>query len=103
MIDPDREAFSTAPHDDEYAPVQDNDKDELDRLGRFDAEMGSGSNHPYEPASYDNAYARPHVEDEDDAPTYSAAGYRPNTVEPDADTSYAGANGGKAQFPHAPY
>ena len=72
MIDPDREAFSTVPHDDEYAPVHGNDKDELERLARFDSEVGSSS-HPYEPASYDNAYARPRVEDEDDTPSYSGA------------------------------
>ncbi|KFY30365.1 hypothetical protein V493_01962 [Pseudogymnoascus sp. VKM F-4281 (FW-2241)] len=103
MIDPDREAFSTTPHDDEYAPVHGNDKDELDRLGRFDSEMGAGSSsHPFEPASYDNAYVRPGA-DEHDSP-YSG-GYRPTTVEPDTDTSYGGggAAGGRAQFPNAPY
>lgn len=102
MIDPDREAFSTAPHDDEYAPVHGNDKDELDRLGRFDSELGGGSSsHPFEPASYDNAYARPGADDEHESP-YSG-GYRPSTVEPDTDTSYGGATGGRAQFPNAPY
>lgn len=38
-IDPDKEAFSTAPHDDEYAPVQSNDHDHEDHDhvgGEFD-------------------------------------------------------------------
>jgi len=56
MIDPDREAFSTAPHDDEYAPVGMNDKDHTH--GQHDDmhhEMDSGegsSNIPYDPTSY---------------------------------------------------
>lgn len=106
MIDPDREAFSTAPHDDEYAPIHANDKDDNDHLGRFESEVGAGRQ-PYEPASYENGYTRPQVDDEHDMPNYSGAssvgGYRPSTVEPDADTSYTGANGGRVQFPHAPY
>ncbi|KFX95522.1 hypothetical protein O988_05767 [Pseudogymnoascus sp. VKM F-3808] len=103
MIDPDREAFSTLPHDDEYAPVHGNDKDEIDRLGRFDSEMGGGSSsHPFEPASYDNAYARP-GNDDDDTLYSSAPSYRPATVEPDTDTSYGGAKAGRVQFPNAPY
>lgn len=102
MIDPDREAFSTLPHDDEYAPVHGNDKDDLDRLGRFDSEMGGGSSsHPFEPASYDNAYARPGADEEHESP-YSG-NYRPTTVTPDTDTSYGGSAGGRAQFPNAPY
>lgn len=103
MIDPDREAFSTTPHDDEYAPVHANDKDELDRLGRFDSELAGGSSsHPFEPASYDNAYARPGADDDDHESPYSG-GYRPSTVQPDTDTSYGGAAAGRAQFPNAPY
>lgn len=122
MIDPDRDAFSTAPHDDEYAPIHggggggDNDNDKHDHLGRFDSEMGLGrmgssSHHPYEPASYDSAYGRPHVEDDADAPPYSSIGSssgpygnRPTSAlsHQDMDTSYGGASG-RAQFPHAPY
>ncbi|KFY50630.1 hypothetical protein V496_09268 [Pseudogymnoascus sp. VKM F-4515 (FW-2607)] len=103
MIDPDREAFSTTPHDDEYAPVHGNDKDELDRLGRFDSELAGGSSsHPFEPASYDNAYARPGADDDEHESPYSG-GYRPSTVQPDTDTSYGGAAAGRAQFPNAPY
>ena len=48
MIDPDREAFSTAPHDDEYAPVHMNDKDHQDDM-HHEMDSGEGSNS----ASYD--------------------------------------------------
>jgi hypothetical protein len=50
MIDPDREAFSTAPHDDEYAPVHANDKDPDDMHHEMDG--GEGSSVPYDPTSY---------------------------------------------------
>ena len=53
MIDPDREAFSTAPHDDEYAPVHMNDKDHHgdDMHHEMDGSDGSAST-AYDPTSY---------------------------------------------------
>jgi hypothetical protein len=66
MIDPDRDAFSTAPHDDEYAPVHMNDND-----GHHEMEGGEAGH--YDPVSYgDEGAGRP---------------YMPPTVS-DADTSY---------------
>lgn len=52
MIDPDREAFSTAPHDDEYAPVHANDKDRHDDM-HHEMDSGEGSiAGSYDPTSY---------------------------------------------------
>jgi len=78
MIDPDKEAFSTTPHD-EYAPVHDTDDHEIHNAnspysGAGPSSMGGA---PYGDAayggapSYTGAYAPPRVEDEDT--TYSAA------------------------------
>jgi hypothetical protein len=51
-IDPDREAFSTAPHDDEYAPVHMNDKDHHDDM-HHEMDNGEGSSTvPYDPTSH---------------------------------------------------
>jgi hypothetical protein len=51
-IDPDREAFSTAPHDDEYAPVHMNDKDHHDDM-HHEIDNGEGSSTtPYDPTSH---------------------------------------------------
>jgi hypothetical protein len=100
MIDPDKEAFSTAPHDDEYAPVHhmDDDVHEMEPGDRFGAGPSSSSlgNH-YDVPSYD-------------APSYSG-GYQPPQVhdEPTGYTGYSGAAGstsdvgGRAQFPTARY
>jgi hypothetical protein len=108
MIDPDRDAFSTAPHDDEYAPIHAADKDDNDHLGRFDTELGGSDRNPYEPASYGNGYTRPHAEDEEhEMPIYSGAssvgGYGASTLEPDTDMSYTGASGSRVKFPTASY
>lgn len=91
MIDPDKEAFSTAPHDDEYAPVHDADDHEHEVPGYSGGEssqMGAGY--------------------EDPAPSYG--GYAPPRV--DDETAYAGYSGaqspqigptGRLQFPTARY
>jgi hypothetical protein len=71
MIDPDREAFSTAPHDDEYAPVHMNDKDDHHSLhpSEMDGGESSGASQPYDPTSYSSGgpgrvvYAPPTVSD----------------------------------------
>lgn len=53
MIDPDREAFSTAPHEDEYAAVHMNDKDHHDDMMHQEMDSGEGRNSaPYDPTSY---------------------------------------------------
>lgn len=100
MIDPDKEAFSTAPHDDEYAPVQhvDDDTHEMDPHDRFQAgtstsSMGNRYDLPsYEAPPYGGAYQPPQVHDE---PT-GYTGYSG----PAGSTSEAG---GRAQFPSGRY
>lgn len=104
MIDPDKEAFSTAPHDDEYAPVH---HDEHDEAGPSGSAYGSGVGAHHEEERYDGyggsggGYVPPTVHDE---PTGYGGAH---------DTGYAGAGGygaggaaggsGRAQFPSAPY
>lgn len=92
MIDPDKEAFSTAPHD-EYAPVHDTDDHEIHDA----APSYSGG----EPSTMGGGYA--------DAPAYGA--YAPPRVE-DENTAYTGYSGaqspgigptGRLQFPSARY
>src|SRR5277367_379825 len=73
MIDPDREAFSADPHDDDaYAPVHMNDGDDRAHSHSHPSEMdggeGSAVNDSYDPTSYSN----------DPTPPYSAA--RPGRV-----------------------
>lgn len=63
-IDPDKEAFSTAPHDDEYAPVHNTDDHELpDHEGSGYGGAASQSSR-YDANSYGSGYAPPHVSDE---------------------------------------
>jgi hypothetical protein len=60
MIDPDREAFSTAPHDDEYAPVHVNDRDHSSQHDDMHHEMDGGeglSDSQYDPTSYGDSRA----------------------------------------------
>jgi hypothetical protein len=95
MIDPDKEAFSTAPHDDEYAPVHNSDDHELgSSLGRRDHSpdrFGASSEVPsYNAPSYNTgSYVPPHVQDE---PT-GYTGYNNGNA----------ANNGRAQFPTGRY
>lgn len=91
QIDPDKEAFSTAPHDDEYAPVHNTDDHELPDH-EASAYGGSSAAAPYDANSYGGGYVPPTVHDE---PT----GY----------TGYSGAApvsssaSGRLQFPEARY
>lgn len=90
QIDPDKEAFSTAPHDDEYAPVHNADDHELPE--HESSAYGGSSSTPYDANSYGGGYVPPPVHDE---PT----GY----------TGYSGAApvnssaSGRVQFPEARY
>ena len=96
MIDPDKEAFSTAPHDDEYARVNDMDEHELPEHGG--SGYGAGS------SSMGSRY---------DVPSYTSGsgGYVPPQVhdEPTGYTGYTGSApvntgpGGRVQFPDARY
>jgi hypothetical protein len=94
MIDPDKEAFSTAPHDDEYAPVHNVDEHELP-----DHE---GSGYGAGPSSVGSRY---------DAPSYTSGNYVQPQVqdEPTGYTGYTGSApvntgpGGRLQFPDARY
>jgi hypothetical protein len=53
MIDPDREAFSTAPHGDEYAPVHMNENDQHDDMMHHDMDGGEDrTDASYDPTSY---------------------------------------------------
>ncbi|KAH8597011.1 hypothetical protein B0O99DRAFT_619134 [Bisporella sp. PMI_857] len=85
MIDPDKDAFSTAPHDDEYAPVH-NDDHEIpihSMNGPLDSHSYNQSSHTYQGPSdigAGNAY---------DPPQYGGA-YAPPSV--GEDTSYSGYN-----------
>jgi hypothetical protein len=97
MIDPDKEAFSTAPHDDEYAPVHNVDEHEIHDLDPMQPQYGAGpsSSHLGDEPSYSGGYG---------------GGYVPPTVH-DENTSYSGYSGatgtsdvgGRVQFPHARY
>jgi hypothetical protein len=93
MIDPDKEAFSTAPHD-EYAPVNDTDTHEI-----------HDANATYSGAESSTMGAAGYS----DAPTYAA--YAPPRVD-DENTAYMGYSGaqspgigpnGRLQFPNARY
>jgi len=91
MIDPDKDAFSTAPHDDDYAPVNNNDDTEIG--GRFGASDSLAT--PSEVPSYGT-------------PSYHSNGYIPPSVhdEPTGYTGYSGANtsnDGRATFPTGRY
>jgi hypothetical protein len=94
MIDPDKEAFSTAPHD-EYAPVHDTDDHEIHESAPT---YGGGESSAMGVAGYSDA-----------APSYGA--YAPPRVE-DENTAYTGYSGsqspgigptGRLQFPTARY
>jgi len=95
MIDPDKEAFSTAPHDDEYAPVHNVDEHEL-------PDHHEGSGYGAGSSSVGGGY---------DAPSYTSGGYQPPQVhdEPTGYTGYTGSApvntgpGGRLQFPDARY
>lgn len=120
MIDPDREAFSTAPHD-EYAPVHMNDSshqhDDDDDEMHGSAEGSSSA--PYDPTSYSSGggggagtaytgatgmgrgagrvvYAPPTVSD-------VGAGYRRYGAEDLEQGGYDGGEAGRVRFPAGNY
>jgi hypothetical protein len=113
MIDPDKEAFSAAPHDDEYGPMHGQEHEML-----HDAEHDEPSESHYDGYGGGGGYVPPTVHDEPTGygaePTgYGGAGalhdeptgYGGAGVEP---TRYGGAGGigghdGRAQFPSARY
>ena len=83
-IDPDKAAFSMAPHDEEaYAPVN---MDERDPLGNDEYASGAYGGAPYGAGRYD---------DDDEPDRFGAHSARPNPLF-ESDTSYGG--GG----PHRP-
>ena len=71
MIDPDRDAFSTAPHD-EYAPVHDTDDHDIHDVTGYSGAQPSTVGGGYGNTPIYGAYAAPRVEDEDTTyPGYS--------------------------------
>ena len=132
MIDPDKDAFSTAPHDDEYAPVQHDDHEiPIHSIGgpleshnynssssRYDepSNIGGGlGGHSYnEPSAIGGGHGASSYE----PPSYGG-GYIPPTVSEDTsyggyggshDTGYIGGNtaptvgdNGRVHFPAARY
>lgn len=97
--DPDKDAFSTAPHGEAYAPLADeNDHDDHDDLYHNEATTmgGAGSNHGYESHSYNN----------NDTSYHGASGYAPPRVEVDHHDDYGHGGHGepeRVQFPPANY
>ncbi len=113
MNDPDREAFSTAPHDDEYAPVHMNDKDHPhdDLHHEMDGDEGSATA-SYDPTSY---AGRGYVAPADVGRGAGRVVYAPPTVS-DVGTAYRsygeddlehggyeGGEPGRVKFPAANY
>lgn len=99
MIDPDREAFSTAPHDDEYAPVHTNDRDD-NAHHEMDGGEGSSSTRPYDPTTYASGprvvYAPPTVSD-------VSTSYRQYGDEPPSHSGYDDEETGRVRFPAGNY
>lgn len=99
-IDPDKEAFSTAPHGGEYENLHQDEEQHDQHAGGYHGEPSGGYNGEpshaapsyEEPSAYSGAYQPPRVYEEDSA--YSGYG---NAQDPFTDTH------GAAQFPHARY
>ena len=101
MIDPDKEAFSTAPHD-EYAPVHDTDEHEAESsysAAHANPMFGGGDRYDMNLPSYGAsgngsglAYVSPQVHDENTGygGAYGGGGLNPQV-------------GGRVQFPEARY
>ncbi|TAQ83390.1 hypothetical protein B7494_g8285 [Chlorociboria aeruginascens] len=95
MIDPDKDAFSTAPHDDEYAPVHNTDDHEFNEI--------------HEPEGYDGGPSN--AEPRYDSPSYGGgSAYQSPQVHDEISTAYTGytpaatpQSGGRAQFPAGSY
>jgi len=90
-IDPDKEAFSTAPHDDEYAPVHNTDDHESEVGNPYASVSGSTVGSAYESNTAYSGYVPPHVADEPSGyQGYSGSGPINNS-------------GGRLNFPEARY
>ncbi|RDW87336.1 hypothetical protein BP5796_03030 [Coleophoma crateriformis] len=93
MIDPDKEAFSTAPLDDEYAPVHNTDHHDEEDAYPGPSEIPQYSAHApdtYAPPSMGGGYSSPMLHEENTA----YAGYSPEPQQ---------VPGGRAQFPAGNY
>lgn len=108
MIDPDKEAFSTAPHDDEYGRLHGEESDMLHDADQHDGPSGShydGGESAYGGSYGGGGYVPPTVHDE---PTgYAGAGHNEPTsyggAGHDGPPEYGNAAAGRAQFPNARY
>lgn len=92
-IDPDKEAFSTAPHDDEYAPVHNTDDHESNAgVGNQYASAGSTAGaSTYDSSTTYSGYVPPHVGDE------------PSGYQGYSGSGSIGSSGGRLNFPEARY
>jgi len=91
-IDPDKEAFSTAPHDDEYAPVHNTDDHDHDAPGSSYAGPSSTMGSSYDTNTGYSGYVPPHVGDE-------PSGYQGYSGSGPINSSA----GGRLNFPEARY
>lgn len=92
-IDPDKEAFSTAPHDDEYAPVHNTDDHEHDAGGSSYGPAGSNVGSAYDSNTGYSGYVPPSAHDE-------PSGYQGYT--PESGPINAGPSG-RLNFPDGRY
>jgi hypothetical protein len=90
-IDPDKEAFSTAPHDDEYARVHNTDDHESEASGTPYTVGGSTAGSAYESNSGYSGYVPPHVGDE------------PSSYQGYSGSGPINTSGGRLNFPEARY
>jgi hypothetical protein len=114
QIDPDKDAFSTAPHD-EYAPVHNIDDHDHNAIHEaHDTSIptygGPSSNSHFGDSSYGGGmgYVSPAVHDDNTSYTgYSGESSAPAySTQPPSIVGYSGSVGsaaGRAQFPHAAY
>ncbi|CAG8962211.1 hypothetical protein HYFRA_00005264 [Hymenoscyphus fraxineus] len=112
QIDPDKEAFSTAPHD-EYAPVHnidEQDHDDIHNTGNVggpqynDASMNPsmvGSQSSRYDGGYNSGYVAPPLHDDTSYSGYG--GGAPVAYSAQAPQGSVGSAGGRAQFPSASY
>lgn len=110
QIDPDKEAFSTAPHD-EYAPVHNiEDHDVLHDAhniggpqyngGASSPSLGGSQSSRYD-GDYNSGYVPPSVHDDTSYQGYG--GPAPVAYSAQAPQGSVGSAGGRAQFPSASY
>jgi len=92
-IDPDKEAFSTAPHDDEYAPVHNTDDHEHDVAGSSYGPAGSTMGSAYETNTGYSGYVPPSAHDEPSGYQGYTPTSRPLSAGPD----------GRLNFPNGRY